>query len=272
MQLGIFAKTFAGVTPMTVLEAARDAGYDSVQYNMACSGIGSLPPEVPDAASGAVRSASQDTGVGIAALSATYNMIHPDLDKRAAGRASFTAIAAQAHTMGTRLMTLCTGSADAQDQWRDHPENRSAASWNTMMSEFEALIAIAERHDLLLGVEPELANVIDSAEAALRLIREAQSDRIRIVLDPANLCEVAAPEERRRITAKAIDLLGGHIVMAHAKDRHADGSFATAGTGVVDFADFIYRLKAAGFDGPLVTHGLAAAEAPGVATFLRGLA
>jgi len=60
--------------------------------------------------------------------------------------------------------------------------------------------------------------------------------------------------------------------MAHAKDRFADGRFATAGKGVVDFADFVARLKAAGFDGPLVTHGLAAEEAPGVARFLKGLA
>ena len=46
------------------------------------------------------------------------------------------------------------------------------------------------------------------------------------------------------------------------------GGFATAGKGVVDFPHFIARLRAAGFDGDLVTHGLAAAEAPGVAAFL----
>ena len=60
--------------------------------------------------------------------------------------------------------------------------------------------------------------------------------------------------------------------MAHAKDRAADGSFVTAGTGVVDFPDFVARLRAVGFSGALVTHGLSAAEAPGVATFLKGLA
>ena len=59
--------------------------------------------------------------------------------------------------------------------------------------------------------------------------------------------------------------------MAHAKDRFADGRFATAGQGIVDFADFIARLKATEFDGPLVTHGLSAKEAPGVARFLKEL-
>jgi sugar phosphate isomerase/epimerase len=52
-------------------------------------------------------------------------------------------------------------------------------------------------------------------------------------------------------------------------DRHGEGGFAAAGLGVVDFPHFIARLKAAGFDGPLITHGLTEAEAPGVGAFLR---
>jgi len=59
--------------------------------------------------------------------------------------------------------------------------------------------------------------------------------------------------------------------MAHAKDRHGDARFATAGQGIVDFPDFVARLKAVGFGGALVTHGLSADEAPEVAAFLRGL-
>ena len=59
--------------------------------------------------------------------------------------------------------------------------------------------------------------------------------------------------------------------MAHAKDRHADGSFVAAGAGVIDFRHFVRTLRRAGFDGPLVTHGLSEAAAPAVATFLRGV-
>ena len=54
------------------------------------------------------------------------------------------------------------------------------------------------------------------------------------MLDPANLFETAAPAERRRIIDEAVDLLGPDIVMAHAKDRDAEGGFAAAGSGVVD--------------------------------------
>ena len=85
----------------------------------------------------------------------------------------------------------------------------------------EAAIAIAERHDVDLGIEPELANVVDSAAKARRLIDELRSPRLKIVLDPANLFETETAEEQRRIVAEAIDLLADRIVMAHAKDRDA---------------------------------------------------
>lgn len=271
MQLGIFAKTFAGTTPLGVLQAAADAGYGAVQYNMACSGGPALPAEVSSETAQAVHAASRQTGVAIAAISATYNMTHPDLAKRQSGRASFAAIAAQAGAMGSRLLTVCSGSMDAQDQWRHHPDNATPDAWRAMIDEFHALVEIADQYDVLIGVEPELANIVSTALKARTLIDSLRSDRIRIVLDPANLAEVAPAEQRRAVIGDAVTLLADRIVMAHAKDRNADGSFATAGKGVVDFPHFLGALVQAGFDGSLVTHGLAAEEAAGVAAYLKSV-
>ncbi len=268
MQLGIFAKTFAGTTPDVVLAAARDAGYATVQYNMACSGLPSLPASIDESVAQGVADAASRTGVGIAALSATYNMIHPDLAVREQGRASFAALAAAAPVIGTRLLTVCTGSRDADDQWRHHPANDRPDAWQDLVAEFRLLLPLAERHDIAIGVEPELGNVVSSAAKARALLDFFGSDRIRIVLDPANLFETAPAATRKALVTEAVALLGGDIALAHAKDRHADGSFATAGDGVIDFPHFIAALRRAGFDGPLVTHGLAAADAARVARFL----
>jgi sugar phosphate isomerase/epimerase len=130
-------------------------------------------------------------------------------------------------------------------------------------------VDVAERHDVLLGIEPELANVVNSAQRARALINQIASPRLRIVLDPANLFAVATPEEQRRTVAEAIDLLADRIVMGHAKDRDGNGGFATAGTGVLDYPHYLSCLKAAKFDGPLITHGLRADQAPGVAGYLE---
>lgn len=269
MQLGIFAKTFSGSTPAAVLSAAGQAGYQAVQYNLACSGLDPLPADIPAATAAAVRAASQETGVAIASVSATYNMIHPDPLVRERGRQGFLSIAASARAMGASLLTLCTGSCDPLDQWRFHPDNASPAAWRAMCREFELLLEAAETHDVYLGVEPELANVVSSASRARQLLDTFPRSRIRIVLDAANLFEVAGAEERRTLVEEAVDLLAADIALAHAKDRLPDGRFAAAGEGVLDYPHYLSTLRRAGFHGTLVTHGLDAADAPRVATFLR---
>ena len=271
MRLGIFAKTFAGTEPAAVLTAVRQAGYETTQFNLACAGLPSMPDAVPQNAVVAIRAAAQSSGVSLAALSGTYNMAHPDKAVRDDGLRRLAVVIETAAALDIPLVTLCTGSRNAADQWAFHPNNATPAAWSDMAVEMEKALALAEEAGVDLGIEPEQANIVTSAGDATRLIAEMGSRHLKIVLDPANLFEHATPDEARAIVAAAIDEAAGHIAMAHAKDRHGDGSFATSGQGIVDFPDFVARLKAVGFDGALVTHGLSADEAPGVAAFLRGL-
>lgn len=268
MRLGIFAKTFDGTDPAAVLRAAGQAGYACVQYNMACSGLAAMPDILSDDAVQAVAAAAASEDVAIAAVSGTYNMIHPDPAVRSAGLRRLEVLLAAAPAMGAGMVTLCTGTRDPADQWRHHPDNALPEAWRDLLDQMARACVLAEAAGVRLGIEPELANVVNSAEAARRLIDSLQSPSLAIVLDPANLFEVEPlPVQRDRI-ARAVDLLADRILMAHAKDRHPDGSFATAGQGVVDFAHFLRCLRAAGFDGDLVTHGLTAGEAPEVAAYL----
>lgn len=269
MRIGVFAKTFPGSSPDAVLRQSAAAGFEGVQYNMACSGLASMPDEIASDAARAVATAARLMQQEVFAVSGTYNMIHPDPAVRRAGERRLAVIAAACRDMGTSLVTLCTGTRDAENQWRHHPDNDSSEAWRDLLQAFEAAVRIAEEHGVLLGVEPELANVVNSATAARRLIDEMGSRAIRIVLDPANLAEEAEPAVRQRIISEVVDLLADRIIMAHAKDRAADGSVATAGKGVIDFGHFLSRLKSAGFDGPIVAHGFEADEAADVARFLH---
>jgi len=269
MRLGIFAKTFPGTDPAVVLARVADAGYACTQFNMACCGLPAMPDTIEPGTIDAVAAAARSAGVAIAALSGTYNMVHPDPAVRALGLRRLGPLLACAAALGAPLVTLCTGTRDPEDQWRHHPDNGTPEAWRDLLAEMGKALELAERHGVDLGVEPELANVVASAGHAARLLAELRSPRLRIVLDPANLFETAAPAERRRIVDEAVDLLGPHVAMAHAKDRDAEGGFGAAGSGVVEFDRFLRRLHEGGFDGPLVAHGLAAEEAPAVAAFLR---
>lgn len=268
MQLGIFAKTFTGTSPSVVLRQVKAAGFDAAQYNMACSGLAAMPDAIDTDVIADIRTAVAETGVTLNALSATYNMAHPDATVRAQGHQRLEVIARAALELDIPLITLCTGSRDATDQWRHHPDNNSAAAWRDMMASMAIAIDIADRYNVNLGIEPELANVVSNAAKAKALIDECRSPHIKIVLDAANLFEVCSLNEQRRTITSAIQLLGPHIAMAHAKDRDGTGAFIAAGTGVLDYQYFLRELKNMKFTGPVVTHGLSASEAPAVAKFL----
>jgi sugar phosphate isomerase/epimerase len=269
MQLGIFAKTFDGKSPSEVLHKVKAAGFGTAQYNMACSGLSALPDSISDQQVSDIRTAVATSGVTLNAMSATYNMIHPHRQVREDGHHRLEVAAAAAQALGIPVITLCTGTRDAEDQWRHHADNNSLEAWRDLLQSMHTAIGIADRYNVNLGIEPELANVVNSAAKAKALIAECGSPRLKIVFDPANLFETETVSEQRRIIASALDVLSGHIAMAHAKDRTADGRFVAAGTGVMDYPNFLNLLKQSGFDGPMVTHGLNATEAPDVAAFLK---
>ena len=270
MRIGVFAKTFAGTDPTVVLASCRRSGFDCVQYNLACSGLDALPEVIPAGSDKQLVTAARATDVDIVALSATYNMTDPDQKRRRAGRGAFTAIAAFAAAIACPILTVCSGSLDGADKWRHHPQNDALESWNEMCREFEILCSIAEANNILIGVEPEPANIVSSTARAAELLESFAGSPIRIILDPANLIEGIPPDQHRRIIDEAIDRLGPMTVLAHAKDRFADGTVAPAGKGVVDWAHFFRGLTSCSFDGPVIAHGMSPSDATAVADFLTG--
>jgi Sugar phosphate isomerases/epimerases len=269
MRLGIFSKAFPGGDLNTVFKSVRECGYTATQFNLASAGIAPLPKEIPGRIVEAIRGAGERHGVEVAALSATFNMIHPDEKIIQDGLHSLAVLASAASRMGCPLLTLCTGTMDRENQWRHHPDNDTPAAWDKLLETMGKAVKIAEDNGVFLGIEPEFANVVSSADRAKKLL-DAMGGRIRVIFDAANLFEqVSSPDEQHRIIDNALSLLGPYIAIAHAKDRLVDGSFAVAGQGVLDYPYYVKGLRKSGFSGCLVTHGLAAADAKTVAIFLR---
>ena len=271
MQLGIFAKTFAGSNPETVMSRIKGAGYKLAHYNMSCSGIDPMPLKIDIETVDAVIKARLKNNISLCGLSATYNMIHPDPFFRANGMKSLKCLIEIAVQIGAKIVTVCTGTRNPENQWCGHPDNNSSGAWTDLLEEIEKAVVLAEQNDIYLGIEPELANVVDTPAKARKLFSEIQSDRLKIILDPANLFEKETIDCQRSLICEAIETLGDYIVMAHAKDRLPDGSFTIPGQGVIDFSYFLNCLRDSGFKGPLVTHGLKASDAKLVGKYLSRL-
>jgi sugar phosphate isomerase/epimerase len=271
MKIGIFAKTFAAQGALPVLAAVRDAGYDTCQFNLACAGLPALPDAVPPAIIAAIAEARAATGVSIAALSGTANLIHPDAAVRELGLQRLAVVIAAAAELGVPMVTLCTGTRDPDDPWRHHPGNTAPEAWADLLASLRTASAHARTLGIQLGIEPEPGNIVDSAATAARLLAELPDAPLGIVLDPANVIEGAAPADATAIVAAAISLLAPAIALVHAKDRNAAGAVVPAGRGIVDFPAMFACLARHGVEVPVITHGLDEADAAPVARYLRGL-
>jgi sugar phosphate isomerase/epimerase len=272
MQLGIFAKTFVRPTLVQTLDAILDHGLQVTQFNLACAGLPSLPAELDPALVSRIRWDFAVRNLTMAAVSGTYNMIHPDRSQRQEGLRRLAVLAGASRALGTPVITLCTGTRDPDNMWRGHPDNASPAAWRDLLDALEAAIAIAEEHDVTLGFEPEPANVIDSASRGRRLLDELRSPSLKVVLDAANLFRPGDLPRMAQVLDEAFALLGPDIVLAHAKDltRGGKAGEVAAGRGYLDYDRYLALLHGAGYSGPLILHGLAESEVSGSVAFLRG--
>src|SRR5262249_1238601 len=250
MEIGIFAKTFPRKTLDATLDAVRAHGLKYVQFNMACVGLPSMPEEIHAGLRERIRRAFAVRGLRMAAVSGTFNMIHPDAAKRADGLRRLAVLASACRDMGTSIITLCTGTRDPDDMWRRHPDNDTPEAWQEMLASMREAVRIAEEANVTLAFEPEVSNVVDSASKGRRLLDEIGSARLKVVMDGANLFHAGELPRMREVLDDAFALLGKDIVLAHAKDLSHDGEAGheAAGTGLLDYDHYLALLKRAGYD------------------------
>lgn len=245
VELGIFARIFTRRRAEDVASAVAAAGFGLTQLNLSCLGLPTLPPLGADVGFPAIAAAFAAQGVAIWGLSATYNIIHPDVAVRNEGTARAKALIDQAPALGASVVTLCTGTRDAQDMWRAHPGNATDDAWRDMRASLDQLLTAAEGSGVRIGIEPEPGNVVADAACGRRLLDELGEDAglVGIVLDPANLISLATVADQHKILRAAFAELGGQTVALHAKDVVTEGGYAAAGLGQLDY-DLIFALHA----------------------------
>lgn len=257
IELGVFAKTYERPSVEDVFGAVANDGIRHVQFNFSIAGLPTLPRSIPDGITDRIRGAADKDGICFAGISATFNLIHPDKRVVDAGINGLSVLARTASELGCDLLTLCTGTLDPSDMWNHHPHNATGEAWKSLHDAMQRAIQETEQFQVVLGVEPEPANVVSDAASARRFLDELQSDRVGIVFDPANLVDGVAPGAADSTIEEAFDLLGDDIVSVHAKDRGLDGSVVPAGKGVVAW-DFVFdQLHALSYERPVLMHGLA---------------
>jgi hypothetical protein len=234
-RLGIVARTFRRETPQEVAVAVAQAGYPLAHWNFAAIGRSTLAGDVDQAQVTAVRPAFDGAGVGIPSVSATFNLIHPDTELRAAQTTHAVRLIGLVPELGADVVTLCsaratrtTCGAPTRETWPTMPGWTCGARWTTCSRP---------------GATPGYAWASSPNRATSFTTRGGPRSSwgelghyapIGIVLDPANLLSPQTVARQSGILAEAVDLLGTSVIGVQAKDVVASG-YSAAGVGLMDY-------------------------------------
>jgi sugar phosphate isomerase/epimerase len=269
---GIFARVFPTGAAAEVAASIHEAGYSLAQLNLRAIGLPTIPKpsDWPAIDPAAIRADLESAGVRTWGVSCSYNMAHPDAEVRRAGTTAAVELIARAPEFGATAVTLCTGSRNPEKMWAFHPNNATPAAWDDMRAEMDRLVVAARAAGVVLGVEPEIGNVVCDADAAARLYSELGADGrwVGIVADSANLLTGRAPESHAAVLEHAFTSLGDRIICLHAKDL-VPWAETLAGRGVGDYRLVGELYRRLGLTVPLIVQDVLPEQAAPVLALMR---
>ncbi len=254
--LGIFSRTFDGPNLGAVLDRAAAHGFRLLHFNFKSAGLPTLPPDLTVELCRSVGQEFEGRGLQMAGASATYNVIHPDRERRDRETELACRLISLAPQLGTRFVSLSTGTRDPNGLWRAHPANREPAAWSDMIATLNRLLSAARTARVTLGIEAEQGNVVSSARLARRLLDELADSHLAIILDAANLISAATAGQQRAILTEAFELLGRDVAFFHAKDLGPEGVVA-AGRGLLDYSFYFELIARNRSDTSVIVHEVA---------------
>ncbi len=260
--LGVMVREVKRPTFDESLERIHDMGFESVQFNLNVLGFATVPETLPPGKPGEIGATFWAYGLNLAAISGTFNAAHPDEAVRKAGINGIRVLSEAAEDMGTRVITLSTGTRDPDNLWKAHPDNDSEIAWTAMVNTMLRLIKIAETNSVILAFKPEASNIVNSIDKAIRLMEQVDSENLKVVLDPVNLLTPDTIDQQLEIYTNAFSLLSDRIALIHIsdlsgwKDQTGEAQRVPAGKGKVDYPGFIRLLKRSIYQGPLILQGL----------------
>lgn len=273
MQLGVCTTDFPRMPLEALFAKIASFGFSGIQFafdsieesGFTADGENEIPQSFDPALCERIARCSKAHGLSIEAINGTYNMAHPSAAVRAEGLRRFERLADAAVRMACPIITLCSGSRNTKHLWQTHPDNQTASAWCDMMEGMRALCTIAEARGLLMAIETEASNVIDTVAKARRVLDEANSPALKMIIDCANLFlpgEAHSENVRPRIR-EAFEGFGESIALAHGKDiAESDGvEFCPTGDGIIDYPFFLDQLQTIGYEGKMMLHGIYEDEA-----------
>lgn len=192
-----------------------------------------------------VRRVFQREELDVAVLGCYLNLAHPDPEKLRAFQSRYYGHLRVAALAGVGMVGTETGAPNAAYQL--DANTHSPEALRTFMWNLEPVLERAEKHGVMLAIEPVWNHIVYNADRALEVIDAMKSPNLRVIFDPVNLLCPENADRRERVIGEAMDKLCDHIAMVHLKDFvRADGRLVSvaAGTGEMDYMPILRFMKA----------------------------
>lgn len=185
----------------------------------------------------------RNNNVQIAVLGCYIHMIHPDKEKRQSELERFKEHIRFARDFGCSIVGTETGNVNEKTGYT--VDNFEEQPFLEVVESVRELVEEAEKFGVIVAIEAGINHPVHTAQKLRRLIDLIDSPNLQVIFDPANLLDPYNYERQEEIFQEAMDLLGDHIVIMHAKDFIIDEDgwikMVPVGTGLLDY-DAVFKL------------------------------
>ncbi len=226
-----------------------------------------------------LRSLLADEGVRLYQSTGYWqNMITPDESARKETVSTVRAALRLAGWMGARGIDTGPGSMNPTGPWHPHPDNWTASARRQLVKTLKECVSAAEEAGVFLSLESHQLVTLQNAEITLEVLDEVDSPWVRCDYDSANWITLETVFDTTSALNHHFDLLGKHIVSAHAKDIWIENKLALhlqdgcPGKGNMDFKTLLRRVEALSPEYPVISEGNATADLPAVSRLFHNTA
>ncbi len=178
-----------------------------------------------DSRIGEVRAALAEHDVEVFEVGGYCNMIHTDDTKRQDNLKHLARAIEAADRIGCRMVGTITGSRNPDteefsDNYAVHPDNWTMETWKLTIDCIRQVLNDTSGMKAALGMEAQVTTNLDSPLAHRRLMDDVGGDRVKVNLDPTNMCHLYNHFHTTELLTECFDLLGEDIYGCHAKDTY----------------------------------------------------
>ncbi|HIE51033.1 MAG TPA: sugar phosphate isomerase/epimerase [Armatimonadetes bacterium] len=262
MKLGLMSNVFRAYSPEEAAQKIQEAGFTAVQLSLWFKDVQFYRYGSHVDLSGLtsdlcrrVREAFTRRGLELVALGGYTDLVSADEEQRRANVHYLQELMRRMPELGVRVLVTESG------------RSLDPGAGERLHESFLALLPVAEEVGVIIGLEPSRTQVIKDSITARRLLDELGSERVKVMLDPAN---ILVPDTLETM----FNLLGSDTIQGHAKDvlfgPEGKPSYPPAGQGQLDYPRYLRLLREYGVE-TLVIEYVNETNYLQVRDFLRGV-